>query len=253
MAAKWAKFPVAVRSAKPGEALYAPLPYPRTRGEILKDFEYTFRQILLAGGANRDVSQMTRRIASTLEAETLRIEILRVENWNPDRCSLQRPKPFYFVLRLFAQEDGAELGRFVLHDSGLWAEFTPLDPVPGFSGNRAGKPLELAGLRRWLETELGQSFEPEEAQYVAVDALPGCSVQVPCVAFKAEAKIFLLTSAELLYEVDFAASAVPVLEMRRRQIAKGLADLGPDPRAPMVTLGFVWAPARLIAGEPPGG
>jgi hypothetical protein len=179
------------------------------------------------------------------------VEILRVENWNPDRCSLQRPKPFYWVLRLFAQEGGAELGRFVLHDSGLWAEFTPLDPVPDFSGNQAAEPVPLAGLRSRLETELGESLEPEEAQYVAVDALPGCSVQVPCAAFKAGAKIFLLTSAELLYEVDPAAGLVPVLEMRRHQIAKGLPGLGPDSRAPMISLGFVWAPARLVAGEPP--
>jgi hypothetical protein len=95
----WDAFEKAVRSAPPGSGLYAPVPYPRTQADVLKDFAYAYNR-LRHGKTEADLPARERAFYNRFMAGKLRARIETVQNWTPTRCGSQGRHDFYFLLVL---------------------------------------------------------------------------------------------------------------------------------------------------------
>lgn len=241
----WKRFSETVRSARPGSSVYAPKPYPQSRADILEDFEYAFRSTLVGNTPASELPEGVADVYRALERGTLDIEILRVENWGLSRCGGGKLKPFSHLLRLRERESGREIGRITVHDSGLWGQFRP---IPESAEGHASLTIPpLADFQGFLSRQFGFRQPVQKIQYVAADGLSHCSPVVPCVAFQAQGKVYLVDAGRLLYEVKLADGLVSVTEHRSR--ARGPRTLAPDLEAPLVSVGFAWAQARRVAGQ----
>lgn len=240
--ASWREFAESVRRAEPGSTGYAPYPYPRTKAQVIADFEYAFRHILIRDTEPEDMLEGDRKIDRALRRGELRVDVVRVENWDLGRCSLRRPLIFLHLLRLY-DAAGSEIARFTVNDTGLWGQ-SSFGPTPSRE-EWNGAILDLEDLEEVLKG-LGFAGPVTAPQYVYAGGLPVCSPVTPCIAFRSKGDIFLLDGGRTLYELAPRERWSSVLE---RRAARMKAPFAPDdPRQPWVTVGFAWAPARHVAG-----
>ncbi len=242
LAADWQRRAEAIRTALPGGDLYVPRPFPKTREEILEDFRHTYFDKLFAAEAGNQIPADELPIYKAQKEQAIEIEIVRVTNWRLSRCTGPLPEPYFHLLRLRDRRTGREVARYTMADTGImgiYGHVTPLaeEALPG-----------LATLETTLRARLGRTLPVEAPQYVAADGLPyHCDEKLPCVAFRSAGKIYLLDRGELLYEIDPAAPRVSVSELRSRSIAAPRALGAHEIEAPLVSLGFEWAQAQLVA------
>ena len=242
--ATWQNYVAAVRKSVPGSPVYAPHPFPKTEAEIVANFKYAYFDRLFEGTPWEGLPSREQPVYRALKENRLRIEIVQVEKWGLSRCASERPIPYLYLLRFFDQS-GSEVARSTQHFTGLMGVYQ------SFSRQAPYLP-SLGDLDSFLRSKFGREMHAEQAQYVSVDGLPDCSDHRPCVAFKSGAMLYLIDGGQLLYEIEPTAPRKSVAAFRAEQAAAGLARLGAiEYDAPMVTLGFEWARARLVGGQKP--
>jgi len=239
----WEGYERRIRDASPGDPEYVPHPYPKTESEIFEDFRYAFLNRLVQNP--KDVAPRHRRTFDALQAGTLHYEIVRVENWEPQRCGVDQPRRSYFLLRLV--EDGTEIARCALHRSGLFSAFMPRD--------HGGQPLEdLSNLGAIVQKRFGVDLKPSRGQFVALSGLPEpCLPLVPCVAFQAAGKVYLVNRDCYLFVIEPGAAQLSILELAERPIEPLPVPVN-EGRAgrPWITVGFSAREGRLVALGPRG-
>jgi hypothetical protein len=243
---RWRRFAESVRTAKPGSPVYAPKPFPKNRAEILANFEHAFRNVLLRNTPLQDLPEGVEEIYRALETDRLDVDILRVENWSTSRCGLNRLKPFSYLLRLHDRNSRRELGRFAIHDTGLWGGFQAFPAAPVRHWSQTLLPLD--GLEGFLSRQFGFRQKIGQTQYVAPAGPQECSALTPCVAFRSQGKLYLVTPRLLLYELGTDLTSVSELASRT---ARRLPVLAPEYETPMVSVGYAWVQARRVAGKSP--
>lgn len=236
----------AVLKAKPHSPLYAPHPYPRTREEILENFRYAYFDRLFAGKSLESLPEGERPIYEALKAGRLRVDVLRIENWDLSRCTGESPTPFYYLLRLFDPQTGKEVARSKQFETGHMAIYRHASSDP-----RDSLPA-LAEIPTVLKSRFSRTLPVDQPQYVMAAGLPYCWDDRPCIAFKSQGKLYLLDGGALLYEIDPGAPRISVMARREQQVREGLQPLGlSEMDAPLVSLGFEWARARRVGGQKP--
>jgi hypothetical protein len=233
----------AVLKAKPRSPLYAPRPYPQTREEIIDNFRYAYFDRLFAGKSLESLPERERPLYKALKEGRLRIDILRIENWDFSRCTGEDPSPFYYLLRFFDPATGNEVARskqFSTGHMGIYRHASETEqPLP-----------DLAKVPAVLRSSFSLAIPVEQPQYVMAAGLPHCWDDRPCIAFKSQGKLYLLDGGELLYEIAPAAPRISILARRDQQAReRRLQPLGvTEMDTPLVTLGFEWARAQLVGG-----
>lgn len=246
VAERWHAFERAVRQAQKGEAVYAPRAYPETEEEILENLEYAVREVVVGATPLDQMTSGIRQLWTDILEDELRADVVRVENWVPDRCSLQRPKPYYHLVRVF-DDQRQEYARVLLHDTGLFAEVA----TRSSRDDSATKSwMELDDATSLLEEEFGWKGAIVDKQWVAVDGLPSCSSISPCIAFRSGGASYILMNRELLYEVA-TRQPMSVKEHTKRLQDAGLGSRGiHDWETPLLSIGFAWARAQRIQASP---
>ncbi len=212
---------------------------------MIDDFRYGYFERLFKGVPPDKLPPRERPIYSALQASTLRMEILKVENWDLSRCTGNHPHPYYNLVRFFDPATGLEIARGEQFDSGLMASYRHV------SSTEAALPA-LSDLATYLRTRLGRTLPVEQPQYVMMSGLPFCGESHPCVAFKSQGQIYVLDDGVILYRLDPAAPRISIRDRMQQQAREGTRTLGDlDFDTPAVTLGFEWGTARRIAGEVP--
>lgn len=238
----WHSYVQRVRRAEPGESLYVPHPFPKSREEIFEDFEHTVLHRLFS--SSRDLSDREASFRSSLMAGEISYELHRVENWSPGRCTDNRPILAYHLLRL-RDRQGSEIARAALHLSGVFSQFAFVEP-------RVHAVPELSGIGETIEEHHGLDLRIDRPQYVKISGLPQeCSPVMPCVAFRSGGDVYLLDHGMRLFRVPRGAAVLSVMELKERD--RGIlrpVNLERENR-PWVTVGFEWREAQLVAGELP--
>ncbi|HEX9944269.1 MAG TPA: hypothetical protein VGG03_19840 [Thermoanaerobaculia bacterium] len=240
----WQHYLAEVRAARPGSPVYAPHPFPKSDAEIVGDFKYAYFDRLFEGMLWEKLPAKEQPVFRALKENRLRIEIVRIENWDLSRCG-RTPVPYYNLLRFFDPVSGKEVARSAQDFTGLMGIYHNLsERVPALPA--------LPDVDALVRSRFGRTLAAEQAQYVTVGGLPYCSVTMPCIAFKSAGKLYLIDRGTLLYEIAPTAPRMSVTAFRDQQAAAGLPRLGAvEFDAPMITLGFEWARARLVGGEKP--
>jgi hypothetical protein len=245
--AAWRDHAVAVRKSPSGSPLYTPHPFPTTNAQIVANFKHVYFERLYAGIPWDKLPAKEQPVYKALKEGRLRFDVVRVENWTLYRCTSKQPDQFYNLLRLFDQT-GREVARSVQSSTGLMVLYRNLPQSQSFL-----PPLDQVST--FLRARFGRAEQVEQAQYVSLDGLPYCRghrPDAPCVAFKAAGKLYLIDGGRLLYEIVPTAPRQSVTAFRAAQRAAGPPPLGfTEFDAPMVTLGFEWAKARLVGGQKP--
>lgn len=247
VAQRWQAFEVAVRRAQKGSTVYAPKPYPKNREEIMENLEYAVREVVVGETPIDRLTAGAQKLWADTVNGTFRAEIVRVVNWVPDRCSMQRPKPYYHLVRLF-DDQGQEYARVLLHDTGLLAE-AAMQPA-GATPSKIEWP-ELNEVEPHLRARFGFQAAIVDQQYVAIDGLTFCSPISPCVAFRASGTPYVLMNEDLLFELD-VRNPMEMTEFVARQRREGLGTVGVHDHleTPLLSIGYGWAQARRIRPDP---
>jgi hypothetical protein len=243
--AAWRDYAAAVKRSRPDSPFYTPHPFPTTDAEIIANFKYVYFEKLYEPRDKLPAGE--QNVYKALKEGRLRFEVVRVENWTLYRCTSKQPSPFYSLLRLLDQT-GREVARSVQTSTGHFVVHNNLSqPLPSLP------PLDQVS--SFLRARFGRTEQIDQAQYVSLDGLPYCRghrPDAPCVAFKAAGKLYLIDGGRLLYEIGPTAPRQSVTAFRAAQRAAGRPPLGfAEFDAPMVTLGFEWAKARLVGGQKP--
>lgn len=245
VAQRWKAFEAAVRRARPGSTVYAPKPYPKTRDAILENLEYALREVIIGETPIEQLTAGVRQLWIDISAGDLRVEIVRVENWVTDRCSLRRPKPFYHLVRVF-DERSREYARVRLHDTGLLAEVAT---VPDSDPPKEIEWLEINEIDRYLQDRLGFKQPIADVQYVSVDGLAFfCSSLTPCIAFRSNGKTYVVMRREMLFELETQApmTVKAFVEQRRNGPLVPLGPTAQDLETPLLSVGYGWARGKRI-------
>jgi hypothetical protein len=231
-----------IRSSRPGSPLYVPHSFPKSHAEIVANFNHADFERCFEG---TPWEKLLAWVSLALREQRKRVEIVRVENWKSSRCTSEGPNPYFYFLRLF-DRGGREVARGTQHVSGLMGIYQKLPrPVP--------YPPPLGDLDTFLRSKFGRALHAEQAQYVSVDGLPYCRDLMPCIAFKSMGMLYLIDGGQLLYEIAPKAPRESVIVFRREEPRAALLRplCATEFDAPMVSLGFEWARARLIGGRKP--
>lgn len=241
----WSDYREAVRKAVPGSPLYSPHPYPQTDQDVVENFRYAYFNRLFRGNSLEQLPASEIPIYKSLNANALRAEVLKIENWDLNRCTGNHPHPYYRLLRFFDPETGGEVARSEQFDSGLMASYRHVSATE--------EPLPALGtLSALLRTRFGRTIPVEQPQYVMVAGLPSCGENHPCVAFKSQGQIYLIDDGKVLYQLDPTTPRTSVQSRMQQQARAGVQTLGTSEfDRPMITLGFEWGTAQRIAGENP--
>ena len=239
----WSRHDRLVRDARPGTAYYAPRPFPTSPEAIEENFRYAYFEKLFDGGPE-SLEPSERLIYEGLLGGTVELRIERVENWQLTRCSARRESPYLHLIRLFGP-DGQELARASIHPTGLVGRYAQVTSI----GSRALPDLDRVAER--VRAMSGRALKPRHARYASIDGLPlHCGPLVPCVVFEAEGSQWVLDRSAFLFEIQPQARRVSVSQRRAEGRDAGLRPLGPRlEEATMITRGFEWVEARLVARD----
>jgi len=226
-----------LRSAPPGSENWLPHPYPQTAQDAFEDFAHQFVESW-SHRERGDVPPQEKHLLGLLEKpSSLRYELIPVAEWRPGRCGrICGETGQVLLLRLFEQRTGVELGRFVLHESGLLQHLN-------FPGNNNG--LELNDGHRLEALAAGSTAarlaaldpEPQSIQYVALSSPRiECYDTVPCVAFRQGDRAFLYRTGRL-FELRHQGLRTPVHGFTHDgpERERAVAQLGPQDE--VVTIG----------------
>lgn len=240
---RWSQHVRFVREARPGTAYYAPRPFPTSPEAIEENFRYAYFEKLFDGGPE-SLEPSERPIYEGLLDGTVDLRIERVENWQLTRCSARREVPYFHLIRLFDPND-RELARASIHPTGLLGRYAQVTSI----GSRALPDLDRVAER--VHAMSGRALKPKQAQYASIDGLPlHCGPLVPCVVFEADGSQWVLDRSALLFEIRPQARRVSVTGYRAESRDAGLRPLGPRiEEATMITRGFEWVEARLVARD----
>lgn len=204
--AKWADFHSAMLTAKPGSTIYVPHPYPKTDAEAVEDFQYTFLRIF--GGYDPTTLRPTERlVVAGIRKGTLQYQVVRVDNWAPTRCGDKGELSVYLVVRAFAEGSGEELGRFALHETGIYGQglYSPGSCAQG-SAVSDGASLPPGLVQAWCRSfpplasvlDRGQAFfgmsgaaNPHYVHTFGTGELD-CPPTEPCAAFTANGHSYIM-------------------------------------------------------------
>lgn len=209
----------ALEAAAPGTALYTPNVFPKSASAVIENFVYYHRNAFSDTPAP-EMPPPDRRFFELLDADRLRFEVFRVENWNPLRCGPRKERAFYHVVRVFDRTTGEELLRASIEDNGHVARVRH-KPAEG----SLPPILSLAEVVASIKGRFG--LQPRNLQYVAAWGTIRCDEVQPCVAFQDAAAVHLTSTAAAgapIYRIDVDAKR---LSMRR--------DLAPAQRTALLT------------------
>lgn len=234
-----------VLAAEPGHPHHVPHPYPKTTEQMVENFRSAYFGHLHE--TEEQVSADELEVYRQLEKRRYTVVVLRVENWEIDRCMGRRPAPYYHLLRYLHPETGEELLRTTQHESGhtgvISGVYPGTVPVPALD--------ELPAIL----DEMGQGQRTvRDAQFVSSNGFPWrCVPHAPCIAFRSGDKIRVLSRDRqrgdyLLYEISPDSRRLTALEHRDQMRAQGLRPLGDRGEdRPLVSIGFDFAEAELVA------
>jgi hypothetical protein len=187
-----AEFKKRLLSAKPGDELYLPHPFPKTPKHAVEDFIYFHRRII--DRQEGETLSDDARFFETLDSGNVRFLVSEVGNWTPGRCGRRQQSDFYFLIQAFDQRSGDEITRVALAESGRVFQLMHRQEDEG-QGEFAIS--ELPKLR--LPASLGPA---SGAQYVAtVGPTLLCQALQPCIAFKSGGRAYL-SVRDRIYQLD---------------------------------------------------
>jgi hypothetical protein len=238
----WPRYVQTVKRAKPGEARYVPHPYPNTDDQVIADFRFAYFERLFESIA--EAPEEEQPIYRGLEAGTLTLEVVRVENWSTTRCILDRAVPFFHVVTVLGEE-GRPLSRAALHSSGILSSYSRL------SSTYPTGLLRLEVVSDILSHRYGLDLPVQAPQYVALGGMPNdCGPLSPCIAFRSAQSSYILgRSGEALYELPTNGLRRSVQARREEFAGRGLVLGQKEYRNPWLSVGFEWVQAELIAGQ----
>lgn len=238
-AAQWQAHERTVRRAQPGSLHYRPKPFPKNSEELIEDFLYEYHRIF---DNPAEVPADMRRIYDGIQQNTLRFEVVRVENWTPLRCGKREESPFDYLIRIFSVVDGVELARMTVSDSGYIRDMSvATEKQPHHSW-----PVLNDVLAR-VRSDVG--IQGTIPQYVLLVGWPRmCDYGAPCVAFRWGADTYIMSYRRELFLIPAAARRLSTeRELKNPDKSVAIAALGLKPSEGIISLGgTVFAVARRV-------
>ena len=199
-ATAWAAYESSVRAAKPGSPLYLPKPFPKTRAEILKDYLYQYHSIW-SDTPSDQLPPDELPVFQSIQQNSVRFEIVPVENWTTMRCNRQQKDASYNLIRIFDSESGAELARTALSASGFI-----LVTVNATEEQRSEPLAKQQGRLMKLDAALAKAkgefkVTGTGAQYVSTFGTLRCRPFAPCIAFRNGADSYIFSSEGELFRL----------------------------------------------------
>ena len=241
---EWAAYEERVRTSRKGDPLYVPKPYPKEVSDVAEDFRYAFFERLFPEPGKLSEGESAVYDAVQSDAVTYSLEI--VENWTPSRCDSLRPIRRYLLLRM-ANAQGQEIARAAIHESGVFGQFAILE---GPESAIADLDSVVTKVHQALRLTLSNQAQ---LQRVSVEGLPyRCSPIMPCTAFRASGRTYVVDHRDLIYAFAPTAPARTVAQLRTEGRARGLQPLNVGhSETPWISVGFGWRQATRVSGQPP--
>lgn len=246
--AEWGRFEKEVRKAIPSSTLYVPKPFPLTEADVLKDLRHQYFRIW-GKITQSDLPKEERPLVEGFRKGSLRFQVMTVINWTPVRCLPKRPTQFSYLIRIL-NKGGEETARFALERSGLWSQYVIAEEEFGIRApwEQQGLPSLPAALS---EVKSRYGIEGARAQYVyTVAGTVRCDILVPCIAFQARGKMYVLDRAKWggLYEFTADTPGLSVEEIKEKaRRGPGATAQGVDTqRIGLLSVGNRWVYARKV-------
>ena len=184
-----------ITSAKQGQNLWLPKPYPVTTADVFADFRHQYLQMQ---GAPENVPAAYRKFVAAVRDHQVAYDVFRVENWRANRCRTDRDGDFLWLIRLTDITSGAELARANVHESGL-LESTSVIPS---DWSAARVQAYLAGAlildpQDVLKKHAAKGLHGTDAQRVTAWGALQCHELEPCVVFKVKGDVYVQRQNEL--------------------------------------------------------
>jgi len=240
----------AMLAATPKSLIFAPRPYPATVPDVMADLKFAFHRMFPDPAAGPENLQALVR---GLDSDALRVEVTRVENWKPDRCSPERESMFYLLVRLFERSNGLELGRVAMFETGLLSMWIPAPPDASRESReewsrQLSRPDEALTVARSQLRMSGRS-----AQWVATNGTGElyCPPLYPCVSFEAGGRSFIMARGGVVYEVLPGSPRTSVEAMKDDRSRQATLDALDPTTERLVSVGTdQWVLARRVTPGP---
>jgi hypothetical protein len=193
--AKKASMQKKIASAKKGDNLWLPKPYPKNASDVYADFRH---QYLEMQGPADQVPAGERAFVTSVRDHHLSYEVFRVENWRANRCQTERDGDYMWLIRFTDARSGHELGRANLHESGL-LESTSVIPS-NWTAAQVQSYLAAAAIldpEDVVKKHAAKGLAGSEPQRIASWGALQCHEHEPCVAFKVKGDIYIQRQNEL--------------------------------------------------------
>jgi len=185
----------AVKEAAPGSALYTAHPFPKTDQEVVESF-IEFHSRAFADMPAERLGTEEQALFNALGENRLRFEVHRVVNWTPLACGPRKARRFFFVIRMIDRENGEELARASVDETGHVARLRHRPEGAGFPPWPA-----LTEARAVLRARVAPGAH--DPQLVATWGTLRCDEVEPCVAMRDGNRLWLTTSGAV-YRIDLA-------------------------------------------------
>lgn len=181
--AKRNEFAAKVRAAKPGDALYVRVPFPKTDAEVVSDLVDQFVDVY----AGKSSARFTP-IAQAMAHGAYRYEVLRVEDWSPARCAgAGNHGDFYYLVIIRDAATGADIAHASINQVGLIGTLAipsaPEHEIP---------PVDVAAGKLAVH-----GVNARDAQYVTTWGSLECHPLRPCVVSRNENGLYVVRDEEV--------------------------------------------------------
>lgn len=179
-----------LREAKLGSLKYLPHPFPRNANEVIADYKH---QVVARWGniPREQLRPGQTALIDGLRRDTLRIEVVTVENWGVRRCSDPRSGDRYFLLTI-TDASGREIARAALEETGSLEQ-------TGFASGTEAPLVPPSAVAQRVAKRFGSGAE--SPVYVTTTGSLRCDVLMPCVATRAQGSVYLVSSENEVFEI----------------------------------------------------
>jgi hypothetical protein len=194
---QWNEFSRKMREASPGSQIYVPKPFPKSDTEVVEDFKYGYFQMFKGMGPDQ-LPRQEWPLYTGIQQKALTFQVVRVENWAPNRCRPDRQRDFFYLLHIIDSVSGREIGRAYVNQNGLlggWAHFPEQDDTGAIQGPKPKAPRLAVALEQ-VRAKFG--VKGTRPQYVSTWGMPACDLYLPCVAFQAGGRNYLFQNGDLV-------------------------------------------------------
>ena len=192
----WTAFREALHTARPSSELYLPYPYPRTDKQVIADFEYGYLHTY-GDDDPKSIPDFVAAVLNGIRERRFSYDVVRVDNWTPNRCRNYRENLWYNVVRVKSNELGKYIAYAALQQSGFLGITDVMVPGPGTTPDQIALFQErwpaLDAVTDHVKRNYGR--QPVGARYVSVwgESDLDCDPANPCVAMSDDGELLLRT------------------------------------------------------------